>query len=128
MSWHLFGRSCKIEKPTVAQRCLTERRGFTMTIKRAMLFAALALATLPLGAAQAGVYIGIGVPVYRPYYRPRVVVVAPVVPVVVAAPVVVAPAPPPPVYAVPAPQPMVVQPAPVVMTPAPLPAQPIPVH
>ncbi len=58
------------------------------------LLAALALASLPLGSARAGVFLSIGVPApyYGPYYHhrhyyyygPRVVVAAP--PVVVAAP------------------------------------------
>jgi hypothetical protein len=97
-----------------------------MKIRFRFLLAAF-LAILPCSIAQAGVFIGVGVPVYRPYYhRPRVIVVAPVAPVVVATPVV-----PVPVYVVPAPQPVIVQPVPVI-TPAPgagaLPAQPIPVY
>ncbi len=97
--------------------------------------------------AQAGVFIGVGVPgPYYPrrYYAPRVVVTVP--PVVVApgvAPVYYAP-PPPPVYYAPAPQPVYIQQPPVqapvmqaaypaatmqaVPPPAPgLPPQPVPV-
>jgi hypothetical protein len=69
-----------------------------MSLKLKITFALLAL-VVPAWAVQAGVYVGIGVPVYRPgyryyygprgwcYFRPGVVVVAPAV---VAAPVVVA--------------------------------------
>jgi hypothetical protein len=108
-----------------------DKGGCIMTAKSTIFLAAAILAMLPSEAAQAGVYIGVGVPVYRPYYRPRVVVFAPVVvaprpAVVVAVPLVVAP-PPPAVAVTPAPQPVLVQPAPVT-APAPLPSQPIPVY
>jgi hypothetical protein len=105
-----------------------------MTAKRTILVAAMILAMLPWGAAKAGVYIGVGVPFYRPYHRPRVIVIAPVAPVIVAPrPVVIVPAPvvvaspPPAVVVTPAPQPVVVQPAPIA-APAPLPSQPIPIY
>ncbi len=76
----------------------------------ALVLAAGALLAMPLASANAGVYVGIGVPVFRPYHRhyyygpyyygPRVIV-APA-PVVVPAPVYVQP--PPTVYVQPAPQ------------------------
>ena len=82
-----------------------------MSWKRVLGVAALAVLSLSMFSlpAQAGVYVGIGVPgpYYRPYrpyyYGPRIVIVAP--------PVVVAPAPPP----------VVVAPAPVYVTPPPAP-------
>jgi hypothetical protein len=65
------------------------RRKWTMTL---VLFAALALLSLPCESARAGVFISVGVPgpYYRPYYHhhyyygPRLVVAAP--PVVIGAP------------------------------------------
>jgi hypothetical protein len=96
---------------------------------RVFALAALGLLTLSWATAEAGVFIGVGIPgpYYRPhpryYYGPRIVIAAP--PVVVAAPVVAAP------VVVAAPAPVVVQPAPVVVQPAPvattLPAAPVPV-
>ena len=92
--------------------------------KRIVVLAALLLLSLPWATADAGVFIGVGVPYpcyrpycYRPYwYGPRIVI-AP-------GPIAVAPAP---VVVAPAPVPVVVQPAPtVIQTQATLPAAPTP--
>jgi len=88
-----------------------------MFARRVSALAALALLSLSWGTARAGVTIGIGLPVFRPFHHhhhycgPRVYVAPP--------PVYVAPAP---VYA--APPPVYVQPAPAV--PAAPPPQPLP--
>jgi hypothetical protein len=92
-----------------------------MSGKRIVALAALALLSLPWATAHAGVFIGVGVPYYRPYcyrpywYGPRIIIAPP--PIAIApAPVVVAPAP------------VVVQPAPAVLqTQATLPSAPTPV-
>jgi hypothetical protein len=87
---------------------MKERRK-TMSFKRIIFMVALALVAMPVASAQAWwrVGIGIGFPVYRPYYPYRVYV-AP-------APVYVAPT-----YVQPAP--VYVQPAPIYVQPAPAPA------
>jgi hypothetical protein len=104
-----------------------------MRFKRVAVLAPLLFLLLPWGTAQAywRVGVGIGVPVYRPYYRVGVVVapapvyVGPVVPVY-AQPVYVQPAPvyvqqPVPVYVQ---QPAAVAPAPGTAAPAPEPVRP----
>ena len=91
-----------------------------MNRTRTFAIAAFALLALAWTSAQAGFFVGVGVPgpFYRPYhhyhpyyYGPRVVVGLP------------------PVYVGPAPAPVYVQPAPVYVTPAPAPVyvQPAPV-
>ncbi len=100
---------------------------------RKLFFGALAVLLLPLGMAQAGVEIGVGIGApYRPYYhrpyyhhyRPGVRVFLGTPPVYVApAPVYVRPVVPAPVYVQPAPiyvQPVPVQPVvPSLITPVP---------
>ena len=92
-----------------------------MNARRALVLAALFLLSLSWMSAQAGVFIGVGVPgpYYRPYpyryYGPRVYVAPP--------PVYVQPAP---VYVQPAP--VYAQPAPAYSQPAPAYAQPAPAY
>jgi hypothetical protein len=87
-----------------------------MRVLRIATLAALCVLALPFASAQAGVFIGVGIPgpyhrhYYRPYYYgPRVYVA------------------PPPVVVAPAPGPVYVQPAPVYVQPAPVYVQPPPV-
>jgi len=87
-----------------------------MNAARKFVLATLALLGLSLTTAQAGVFVGIGVPgpfyrhhYYRPYWGPRVVVGLP--------PIYIGSPPPPPVYVQPAP--VYVQPAPQVIAPPP---------